>query len=426
MKRQAYILSILITITTSCLSQNSDKFIFNCYKGKYLKAYRYLSEEVKPMIKPKDIRDVFRQLEGTNGQFKSYSFNCEKKTSYGLTTYFTMSFEKMDIDIKIVLNESDRIRGFFVVPIHICKKINRYSPPNSKGVIQKKISIFSPEKKDSISVFFTQPKNEPYSKIVLFVPGSGPVDENSTIGQTKLFLDLSIELARQGIASVRFKKFQNLNCAPNQITFHDEYLVDISSILNFLNKELSSKRKYILGHSLGGLAISQYLNDFDGGIYLSCNLSPLDSLIISQTKYIFNLDSTNSKTKKNYLRKLQAEQSIIRNTNSNIPDTSILLGAPLVYWKSLNELNSNVLISNSINTPKLFLMGGRDYQVPIHDFRKFGDLVEGHSFCKFITFSNLNHVFIHGKGTPSPQEYETPGNVSVQVVDAIIEFLESY
>ncbi len=218
---------VLLLICYLCIAQNSEKFISNCFKAKYKKAHCFLTDQVQGLIKPKDIEAPFLQLESMYGKIEKYSFNCREMASYGLVEYYTITYEKSELDIKLVLNEKNKIGGFFIVPVQNCG-INQetYTPPNSNESSTARIFIPTSSSNDSFSLLLSTPKNDSFSKILLLIPGSGPTDENSSIGKTKIFLDLSIELAKQGIATIRYSKFQNFNIRPTEVTFKDEYLND--------------------------------------------------------------------------------------------------------------------------------------------------------------------------------------------------------
>jgi uncharacterized protein len=41
----------------------------------------------------------------------------------------------------------------------------------------------------------------------------------------------------------------------------------------------------------------------------------------------------------------------------------------------------------------------------------------------FITYPDLNHLFIEGKGKSVPAEYSIPGNVAKNVIDDIVKWI---
>jgi hypothetical protein len=88
----------------------------------------------------------------------------------------------------------------------------------------------------------------------------------------------------------------------------------------------------------------------------------------------------------------------------------------------LREL-SPVPIARRLELPVLLLQGGRDYQVPPAEFAEWQKDLGGRDDVAFELFPNLNHLFIPGSGPSTPQEYEKPGHVAEEVIEAIARFV---
>ena len=44
---------------------------------------------------------------------------------------------------------------------------------------------------------------------------------------------------------------------------------------------------------------------------------------------------------------------------------------------------------------------------------------------KFISYTNLNHLFQKGEGKSKPEEYNEPGNMEAKVIADMVEFVKS-
>ncbi len=96
----------------------------------------------------------------------------------------------------------------------------------------------------------------PFPAVVL-VHGSGPNDQDETVGAVKPFRDLAWGLASQGIAVLRYEKRtrtygEKMSKLP--VTVKEEVIDDAVAAVDFLrdNDAIDKKRIVVLGHSLGG------------------------------------------------------------------------------------------------------------------------------------------------------------------------------
>ena len=94
---------------------------------------------------------------------------------------------------------------------------------------------------------------------VVLVQGSGPQDQDETIGPNKPFADLAYGLASQNIAVLRYVKRTKQYGADSKsdapFTVKDEVTDDAIAAVALLTKmpEINKKQIYVLGHSLGGM-----------------------------------------------------------------------------------------------------------------------------------------------------------------------------
>lgn len=82
-----------------------------------------------------------------------------------------------------------------------------------------------------------------------------------------------------------------------------------------------------------------------------------------------------------------------------------------------------VPIARRLELPLLLVQGGRDYQVPTAEFEEWKKELGGRDNVDFELFPDLNHLLISGSGPSTPQEYEKPGHVAEEVIEAIARFV---
>lgn len=264
---------------------------------------------------------------------------------------------------------------------------------------------------------------------VVLVHGSGPQDRNSTIFDNKPFKDLAHGLASRGIAVLRYDKRTKVHGAKIQsesVTPHEETVEDAVLALRLLlaDSRIDSQRVYVLGHSLGGMLaprIAELEPRTAGLILLAGAARPLGDLVLAQTEYLYNLDGELTSIERRHLQTIRAQVNRVKDPKLSARTRSdqLPLGIPAAYWLWLRDYNP-INILRKLQKPTFVLQGERDYQVTMDDFAlwmSIGNPVEGRSY------PHLNHLFMGGTGSPSPAEYEVPGNVAAEVISDIAAWI---
>jgi dienelactone hydrolase len=122
------------------------------------------------------------------------------------------------------------------------------------------------------------------------VQGSGPHDQDETIGPNKPFEDLAWGLGSRGIAVLRYTK-RTLKYGgessedPAKLTVDDEVISDARAAVALLAKQpkINSARVFLLGHSLGAYLaprIAAGNSQIAGIVLLAGNTRPIEQLIV--------------------------------------------------------------------------------------------------------------------------------------------------
>src|SRR5208337_3453654 len=136
---------------------------------------------------------------------------------------------------------------------------------------------------------------------VVLVQGSGPHDQDETIGPSKPFKDLAYGLASQNIAVLRYMKRTSQYGADSKshspFTVKDEVTDDAIAAVALLAKmpEINKKQIYVLGHSLGGMLAPRIAAEdpqVAGIIILAGTARPIEKVVVEQVKYIASLTAT--------------------------------------------------------------------------------------------------------------------------------------
>ncbi len=132
----------------------------------------------------------------------------------------------------------------------------------------------------------------PFPAVVL-VAGSGPQDEDETIGPNKPFRDIARGLAAAGVASLRYDKrtfaYRTKAALDKHLTVDDEVTNDALTALHVLGHHalVNHHRLFILGHSLGGMMaprIGKRAPSLAGLILLAAPSRPFWDVIAEQVR----------------------------------------------------------------------------------------------------------------------------------------------
>lgn len=280
----------------------------------------------------------------------------------------------------------------------------------------------------------TLPRGDDRVPAVILLQGSGPNDRDETVLACKPFRDLAHGLASHGIAVLRYDKRTFAHgpaVAANMagFTLNEEYVDDAVAAIALLraHPRVDSKRLYILGHSLGGWALPRVASRepaIAGLIFCSAPARDLVTIMREQVTYISGLDGVISPEEKEALDTVNASGSAVAALKpSDASASTVILGGPPAYWLDLRA-NDPVAATLSVKAPMMFVQGGRDYQTTTTEAREWKsrfDAAGKTALWKY--YPTLNHLLIPGEGNSTPDEYNTPGTVSPEVIADIATFI---
>jgi dienelactone hydrolase len=276
----------------------------------------------------------------------------------------------------------------------------------------------------------TIPKgNGPFPAVVL-VHGSGPHDEDETVGPNKPFADLAWGLASRGIAVYRYTKrtqqygLQSAN-DPVKLTVEDEVISDARAAVALVAKQphIDVKQIFLIGHSLGAYLAPRIAagdTQIAGIAMLGANTRPLEQVVLEQVHYLASLNGTPTDEEQKRITAVEDGAKHIESPDLKPGDTVPVLGATTygAYWLDLRGYDP-VKTATKLKIPILILQGGRDYQVTPSNFEAWGAALGKRSNVTQKIYPDLNHLFMAGTGRSTPAEYEQPGHVSQEVIDTI-------
>jgi hypothetical protein len=275
----------------------------------------------------------------------------------------------------------------------------------------------------------------PFPAVVL-VSGSGPEDQDETIGPNKPFLDIALGLAAEGVATLRYDK-RTLDYPgsvdPRTFTPVKEFVPDALAAVRLLQHEpaVDPHRIFVLGHSQGGTLaplIAERAPVVAGVVLLAAATEPLGVAMLRQERYLATLPGTVGAQAKADLPEVEAIAAKTGNVaalEKDSPTTVLFGGVGPAYY--LNELRyDEVATARSIPQPLLLLQGDRDYQVTVaKDLDVWLKGLAGRKGVTVVQFPEADHLFLDGAGVPTPLDYQKPGHVDKRVISTIAAWARS-
>ncbi|MFI5127303.1 MAG: alpha/beta fold hydrolase [Candidatus Acidiferrales bacterium] len=277
--------------------------------------------------------------------------------------------------------------------------------------------------------------NGPFAAVVL-VPGSGPSDEDETIGPNKPFKDLAWGLASRGIAALRYtKRTKQYGAASTDdaesFTVKDEYIDDARAAVALLasRSDIDAKHIFVAGHSEGGYIAPRIAagdSQIAGIVILEGNTRPMEKLVIEQLHYEANLGGPNAAQIEKLIPQAEEEAKTIDGPDLKPGMDVKLLGAtvPASYFLDLRGYDP-AAVAGKLEIPIFIVQGVRDYQVTTADFAGWQKALAEHTNAKLKLYPTLNHLLIVGTGPSSPAEYARAGHVSSEVIADVVNWIIS-
>jgi hypothetical protein len=377
-------------------------------------------------------------LIGQVGAFQSIAGTRVQPVQGYQAVLVTSKFEKATLNVKWVFDSKGRVAGFFVVP---AEAEAPWKPPDyAKPVSFHERQIKVGNEPWQLPGTLTLPNGAGPFPAVVLVQGSGPHDQDETIGPNKPFKDIAWGLASRNIAVVRYNKRtlqygKEIKAQEAGFTVNDETVDDARSAVALLAKrqEIDPRRIFVLGHSLGGMLaprIAQGHAQVAGLVILAGTTRPLEQVIVEQLKYIASLDGKITPEARKQID--AAEQSdkeiesptLAADAKVNVLGTTI----PGSYFLDLRSYHP-AEVAAQLKIPMLILRGERDYQVTSEDFDGWKNALAGKPGVTLKVYPGLFHLFMPssspGTGLGTPADYQKPGHVTEAVIGDITSWIEA-
>lgn len=400
-------------------------FVSDLIRGSFDEAAERFDPIMARAMPPPALEKFWSKILTQNGPFQARGDTRVEKTQDLEVVVIGCRFALSSMALKFSVGRHGKISGMFVVPIE--ESCSYTPPPHISPSSYRETSVTVGAKGWPLPGTLTLPVGSGPFPAVVLVHGSGPNDRDETIGPNKPFKDVALGLSSRGIAVLRYDKRtrthrSRIGRIVGKLTVDEEVIDDAVAAIQFLKtwSEISSKRIFLLGHSLGGYLaprIAFRVPDLAGVIVFAGAARPIEDAIVEQTRYILSLNGPVNNGGMRQLEVLSRQAARVKDPalSSLVPSSELPFGLPAAYWLSMRGYDPPVE-ARRLGQPILVLQGERDYQVTMAEFSRWKEALAGKMGVSFRSYPQLNHLFIEGEGRPVPAEYERPGHVSNEVV----------
>lgn len=274
---------------------------------------------------------------------------------------------------------------------------------------------------------------------VVLVHGSGPNDADESSGGGKMFRDIAVGLAREGIAVLRYAKrtyeYPNRSLTPH-FTVREETVEDALSAVGLLrqDKRIDPDRIFVLGHSQGGMLLPAIIEEdrggsIAGGMLLSAPSGALEDLMLSQYEGILKRAEEAGETGAELERK-QANLHTWRRAVDMLHDDRYSKGRlpadfplPNAYWWFDIREYSGPMIARGQDVPLFILQGGNDVQVPPSSLKVWKQALGTRTDVSCKLYPGLNHMYALYDRPSTGDEYRFASNVPEFVIRDLADWI---
>src|SRR5213594_1134140 len=409
----------------------ATKFVDRLAAGDFATAVKSFDPTMTAALPPDKLAEVWKSLNVQAGPFlKQTGARAAKESKYQVI-FVACAFEKAVLEVKIVFDESKRIAGLFFVPPPGASEYRppAYDRPEAYGEARLRVGRGDWTLPGTLLI----PAGPGPVPGIVLVSGSGPLDRDETVGPNRPFRDLASGLASRGVAVLRYDKrtlvhARRLAAKRDTLTLHEETVADAVEAVRLLrrSRRVDAARVFVLGHSLGGVALPRIATlepGIAGFVMLATPSRPLQEAYLDQMAYLAALDGVTTAEERARLESIRHQVERVGapgSTTGSGADRSgdLPLGLGRDYWDDLGRHDAGEA-ATLLRRPVFVLQGGRDYQVTRADFEGWRRLLADRPDVTFGIYPSLNHLFMEGEGMGTPDEYMVAGHVAARVVEDI-------
>ncbi|MFW5434138.1 alpha/beta fold hydrolase [Paenibacillus apiarius] len=279
--------------------------------------------------------------------------------------------------------------------------------------------------------------------VVILVHGSGQNDRDESIGAGKMFRDMAVGLAQQGIATIRYEKrtreYPFQATAVPKFTVKEETIDDALAAVKWAgqDKRLNKEHVYVLGHSQGGMLVPRLLaqdsaKTVRGAIIAAGPSGPLEDLMLTQMEGQLNRAQEAGQPEQ-AIAQLEAQVNMWKQQLQLIKDEKYTADhypqdLPLAmasWWFDFRNHYGGEIAKNQ-KIPLFIIQGDNDVQVGKEHLEGWKEALKNRKDVETKLYPKLNHIFVPSDKPSTGEEYFVPGNVPLDVINDVAKWVKSH
>ena len=401
--------------------------------GQFEKVEALYDARMAAALPPGKLADGWRDLSKQAGAFQEIT-GTETSQVQGLQVVkMECKFENSGLDATVVFNADGKLGGLSFRP-HQTPPAPWSSPAYAKQNLFSEQPLTLTNGKFELPGTLTVPIGDGPFPAVVLVQGSGPEDQDESLGPNKPFKDLAWGLGSRGIVVYRYTKRTKKYGAqssddPVRLTVEEETISDARAAVALLAKQrtVDPKQVFLLAHSLGAYLAPRIATgdaQIAGIVMLAANARPLEKVVLEQIHYLAAMNGTPTEAEQKRIAAAENGAKQIEKPDLKPDDKIDFLGATMygAYWLDLRGYDP-LKTAAKLKIPIFIMQGGRDYQVTPSNFQAWSDVLSNNRNVTLRTYPDLDHLFMHGTGASKPSDYARPDHVSAEVVESIATWI---
>lgn len=398
-------------------------FMRTLASGKYDAAHATFDATMKNALSVSRLKQVWTGMVAQLGSLQSLGTPTLTRDSGFEIVLVPLTFEKGTAVARVV-SRPPEIAGLHFLNVQAA--VGWTAPPYSPEPphVERPLLVG----RQSLPGTLTLPAGKTPFPAVVLVHGSGPNDQDETVGANKPFKDIAWALAANGVAALRYEKRSRArpeSFMNRPFTVDDEAVDDaVDAVVQLQGMpEVDARRVFLIGHSLGGQIaprVAQRVPSLAGMVLLAPPARPLAQVLREQLARAGEGESAESSEELAQARSNVSKLETLTDKDRGNPE--LLFGAPAAYWIDLNRYDA-VGAARELSCPVMVIHGGRDAHLSERDVGLWKNGLKARPFARVLFYPDLDHLLIRRQGPGGVEAYASAGHVDERVVDDITTFI---